>query len=949
MSGGRQTWALDQYHGGIDLRDGLFSSNQTRFRELTNFRIDKGKKLERRPPCQVTGGVLDADTQGLIQVDGQLYTFAPKGASVTHTGEAGTLVETLFFDVPNYATGSWELLAAGVFDGYAVAWIRHAYGSTAYPSLTFLHVWDGLLYAPTYVQDPYLPGSFSPSIADLVDQRYSATFSPVLGQGATKLWTSTLRGNAHCSRTADARVWNQRTHDSILQDGEHWCFVVPEGISLKEFIVPRNVAWLSGDGRWAYYALEYKSGDAWVPMEQKVGNPFGPFTWRYVVSPSRFAGGWDEIKLQISWGSDAAGLIRFRMVAGETAMQIVGDAPTVTLETVGADKVVVVGACDYTYRGGDTQRFLGSREVLPVGSTCLAGVFIPREDTGEDGSVMLAESVADKLKLWDESVLGFPKGWDREHMLILKRIQAVPTASAMTARNPSWTGTTQINVGLRVTLNSQTVECMVNFGWTWVGANPAGVPACPFAPYVGTTITINGQSVTLVSYQLVYGIGSLSSNHYYWTLTVSPAMTAIPSPAWTTVYATVPTTFAARYSGGQTQIKLAAAMPGMIVGSIIEANGQRYKVSAISTLTITITNEEGTHGDYTAGLKEPMEIFLTGDPVVTDYQYAHETQAAGGSEWYADRVIEAVDNAGAEDAMAISTAAQDNTGGLITAIGAIRQRMLITYAGSMQLWAIDQDTNRTALLDSLNFGTGSQPTPQLVPWFGSMMTTVENGIRSMSVTGANTDVLQDLNVGEPIEPLPPLVATAAHFWPHLGLYMVAGDTDEGTVFRCLDYSRESKISAWSQWTVTGLNGVDTQTLIPMGSSLWFRSGTALWHFNAASTVFRDSGNTPGDAYTSRAVMHFNDMGKPGTNKRFTGLDIVQDGTGSVSFLFPPYGGYGEAGGTPVQGPTITGITYGHARIPMALTGSAIAPVIETQDEAGYRLQRIAVDFLTLRR
>ncbi|MFW6340818.1 MAG: hypothetical protein ACOC0Q_08120, partial [Wenzhouxiangella sp.] len=234
-----QTWSLEDFRGGIDLRDGLFTDNQSRLRIGSNIWISKGRKIRRRPPLLQEDGDLAATCQGLLSIDGHFYTIAKKGESVTHTGGLAGLVQTLFFDNPDHCT-DWELLDALVFDGYAAAWIRHTFPSAQYPHLMFLHVWDELVYAPTFVQDPYLPGSFSPSIADLYEQRYDGDFKPVLAEGVSKLWTSTLRGNTHCCRTADARVWNQRSQDSLLLDGEHWCFVVPEGAQVRSFIVPRN-------------------------------------------------------------------------------------------------------------------------------------------------------------------------------------------------------------------------------------------------------------------------------------------------------------------------------------------------------------------------------------------------------------------------------------------------------------------------------------------------------------------------------------------------------------------------------------------------------------------------------------------------------------------------------------------------------------------------------------
>jgi hypothetical protein len=839
----RQTWSLDEFHGGIDLRDGQFSANQTRFRELENVWIDKGKKIRRRPPCLQASGELDEGCQGLISVDGQFFTFAPDGLGGTHTGDLASLVETLHFTIPNYAyADEWTLLAAGVFNGHAAAWILHAYESAEYPAVAMLHVWDGLLYAPTFVQDPYLPGSFSPSIADLTDQRYDATFHPVMGQGATKLWTGTLRGNANCSRTADARIWNQRTKDSLLEDGEYWCYIVPEGSGvLRHFIVPRDAEWLYHDSSrpktWAYYVLEYNQDGEWIPMEEVYATPTAAFTWQPASVASRFSGGWNEIRVSVMWGRSSAGLIRLRLVAGATSV-VVPNNPTVEyVAGSGSAWKLRIGPTKYQHRGQDS-------------------VEVEGYDTADlvDGKTYLLAVTADEtdhpaLFNQTDSSYYLPNGWGNEHRKWFKQIVTIAASSGTTVLETSWT-----------------------------------------------------------------------PNAY------------------------------ARYFGGKTEVSVSLLLASTtIVGSVIVVSSVKYIVSDKVGGILTVTDMTGADGDYTANLNALKTVDRTNEPVITDYAYAFDADTE--SEWYTDRVIEYVDQAGAEDALSIATSSHDNTGGIITSISAVRQRMLITYSGSMQLWAIDQDTNRTQHLDTLSFGTGDQLAPQPVPWYGSLALPVVNGIRAISVVGANTDNLQDLNIGEPIEPMPALSVSAAGFWPWYGQLVFAGTTDAGAELRVLDYSRESKITAWSRWSFDGIDSVDADTLIPLGSDLWFRSGRSVFHIDAAATVFRDFGDDEGDAYVSSAYFHFNDMGKPGSGKRIVGMDIVQDGTSSVSFRLPPYGAdfAGEGAGPDVEGPQIEGITYGLTRIPLSMSATAIAPRITTQDEAGWRLQRLSLDFLLLRR
>jgi hypothetical protein len=91
------------------------------------------------------------------------------------------------------------------------------------------------------------------------------------------------------------------------------------------------------------------------------------------------------------------------------------------------------------------------------------------------------------------------------------------------------------------------------------------------------------------------------------------------------------------------------------------------------------------------------------------------------------------------------------------------------------------------------------------------------------------------------------------------------------------------------------------------------------------------------------------MGQPGKSKRFVAFDIVQEGSCTIGFELPPYGAWDEPAGPQLGGPIVMGTTYGRARMPLAITGPAIAPTFTTQSETGWELQRVAIDFLLLRR
>jgi hypothetical protein len=284
----------------------------------------------------------------------------------------------------------------------------------------------------------------------------------------------------------------------------------------------------------------------------------------------------------------------------------------------------------------------------------------------------------------------------------------------------------------------------------------------------------------------------------------------------------------------------------------------------------------------------------------------------------------------------------------------VKNRMLVSFAGSMQLWSIDQDTNKTTFLDQLSFGTDVQARPSPTLFYGSLVVPTSAGFRAISVVGANVDNLQDSNLGEPVANLTALTVRGAVFWPFYGQYVAAGLRDGAAELQVLDYSRESKITAWARWQSeawddAGLTDIDAGTLLVNGSSLVWRSGQRIYVIDATATVYRDWCDTPGDAFTSFGRLHHNDMGAPGRNKHFCAFDIVQDGSCELAFELPPFGAWLETMGPQIQGPIVVGTTYGRARLPMAARGPAIAPTFTTQDETGWELYRIAIDFRLLKR
>jgi hypothetical protein len=189
------------------------------------------------------------------------------------------------------------------------------------------------------------------------------------------------------------------------------------------------------------------------------------------------------------------------------------------------------------------------------------------------------------------------------------------------------------------------------------------------------------------------------------------------------------------------------------------------------------------------------------------------------------------------------------------------------------------------------------------------------------------------------------------YWPWNGQIVMAGSADGAVEFRVFDYSKESKISAWSRWTVSGIASLNYKSVVIDGASLWFRDGAKLLYFNYQNEDLIDFNDTPGNAYESKIRFHYNHFQDPGKDKRILAMDITQVGKSTISFEIPQYGVdfQNNQAGPFIQGPTIKGVSYGRTRFPLMITGHAIAPVVSTRSETAWELQSLSLDFITLRR
>lgn len=880
------THHLDHYSGGMDLRPGRYARNQDRFTLLENCFITDGKKIRRRPPDRKLSGAIDSDAQGMVLLDGRLTTLAPKGSTIDH---GGLDIDTLYFDRPDYCTGAWELVEAQVFNGLVVATIGFDYPGQTVLKRYFLQVFDGKAGKPTYVEDPFCPTNWRDTLplhlygAGVIGA-YDGVWRPVMGIGGTKLWMSTPDGEVTPSRIAAPRYWNDRTPTDIREGGEWYYFIIPTGGPLFNFTVSEAHARLGEDRAWSAYVLEYIDADGrWQKFSEVSATPTAHAQYHPAATTSRF-GGDDEIDLNVYWTGSADTIIRFRLIAGQPPMR------------------VLTGG---TISDSDSQSFVADGNVHQFTTTVAFNEFEDFWSVKLDGT--------DKTR-----------GAGKHYQIT--------------------------NVGglARIDFNR---ESAIGDGATAV--YPTNFDHAIFTDTPGCTVLVNGVAQTISTDYTVANSGGKAEVTF----------TSAPGAGDDIEFIYLPpngdTVLAERteriLTGGRANFEdrvvdfdavslaalgtsktylLAAQEPSAAVGGTWDATSdpmpldgyQRYHVALLRTVV--------------TGPTAPAAI-------ITDGAYRAGWTSGDESDFYSEKNSDyLVNQAGDGETGKKSLSSHDNTGGLIKAISSVRNRMAFHYAGSTQLWAIDPDPLNDVYLDQLRFGAVGRTTP----FIGAVMMLTRRGFRLLNVRGLNQDSLQDNNFGEPIEEIGEIDLHSAADWPYMGHFVAAGvltpgphasHVAAGLVLLDLTYSRESKITGWSLWRITGPDEI--RDLVSDGPYLYFRDGADVHRIVATDTTYRDDGDPVGqDAYRSRAWFHLNDFGKPGSLKQYDVLQVVQRGESTISASYVPY-----LDDQVDDGPTYEGISYGRQMVPLSLLGQALGLRFESVDESGWELQAIGVDYQLL--
>lgn len=294
---------------------------------------------------------------------------------------------------------------------------------------------------------------------------------------------------------------------------------------------------------------------------------------------------------------------------------------------------------------------------------------------------------------------------------------------------------------------------------------------------------------------------------------------------------------------------------------------------------------------------------------------------------------------------------------------AVKNRMLICYEASSQLWIFDPDPNNIEFVDRYDFGT----TGPLTLFYDQVMLDTQRSPRLFELTGFNYQALTDTNVGEALTDFGRSSFIDAAFWPWFGGFVAFGsltnvdvyaekcklfqnsilrqsDTQYG--FYILSFSKESQTVAWSWNPVPGLTNVLWRSMSPMDEKMYFvGQNNTVYYLKGDASGDEDTGTfvdeTTDAAIVSRATTHYSYMGAPGQPKRLISIDVAKSGPVQISGCSTPW----TSPALPSWGPIITDVTVGTPRIPLHGTATAWSLTFQCSDPAGFELQLIDLKYI----
>ena len=311
------------------------------------------------------------------------------------------------------------------------------------------------------------------------------------------------------------------------------------------------------------------------------------------------------------------------------------------------------------------------------------------------------------------------------------------------------------------------------------------------------------------------------------------------------------------------------------------ANGFRYEVTTAGTTGGAEPTWPTTSG---ATVVDGTVTWTCRSFAVTDTNCPHTKQvtkrqqkmyAANGSNVNYCKTGDCRDWTTSSDAGFLPAGLQATGSDQVTMVGQFQSNLVVGFSDSAQVWTVSSDPSANALTGTVeNVGTLFHRSARALS--GDLLFLSQSGFRSMSLLSL-TNNLQDSDVGNPIDKLVTAEVVAADdplsvYYPKLGQWWCIN----GSRVYAYSFSKTAKLTAWSvydfPWTI------DDATVL--NQQLYVRTGNDV--YKITPDVFKDG------ALSIPLVdvqMYYQDAGRPGVLKQFTGLRTTGVGSPTVSYLF----------------------------------------------------------------
>ncbi len=269
----------------------------------------------------------------------------------------------------------------------------------------------------------------------------------------------------------------------------------------------------------------------------------------------------------------------------------------------------------------------------------------------------------------------------------------------------------------------------------------------------------------------------------------------------------------------------------------------------------------------------------------------------------------------------------------VTAIGPFqRSGLWVGFSDNSQVWTVDPNPANHSLLDNIE-GIGTLYHRAAAAVSRDLFFLAQSGFRSVSLI-AITDNLQDNDVGSAIDALVKAQIVASDdplsmYYPKLGQFWCIN----GSTVWVYSFSRTSKISAWSKFTLPFT--VDDATVL--NQELYVRTGDDV--YKVSDSVFKDGvSNIP----LVDMQMFYQDGKRPGVLKQFMGMDLIGEGNWTISHLFAADNQALES-----QAYEYPAVTEPGALYPVELLSTRIAPHLQHQKDEAAELSLLMLHYENL--